>query len=96
MCHLCLIRLFCQHCLLCPSVRVDDHAKASVRGTQTIEVAKAKVRGAVTEVAPLRTFYPAEAYHQQYLEKVWSAILLGSLRFIHPIPKQDLPISMLF
>lgn len=26
--------------------------------------------GAVTEVAPLKTFYPAEAYHQQYLENV--------------------------
>jgi peptide methionine sulfoxide reductase MsrA len=37
---------------------------------QIAEAAKAKVPGAVTELAPLKLFYPAEAYHQQYLEKV--------------------------
>jgi peptide methionine sulfoxide reductase MsrA len=38
--------------------------------SQIAEAAKANVPGAVTELAPLKTFYPAEAYHQQYLEKV--------------------------
>lgn len=41
-----------------------------VCGAQIAEAAKAKVPGAVTELAQLKTFYPAEAYHQQYLEKV--------------------------
>lgn len=44
--------------------------KSCVCGAQIAEAAKAKVPGAVTELAQLKTFYPAEAYHQQYLEKV--------------------------
>jgi peptide methionine sulfoxide reductase MsrA len=44
--------------------------KSCVYGAQIAEAAKAKVPGAVTELAQLKTFYPAEAYHQQYLEKV--------------------------
>ncbi len=37
---------------------------------QIAEAAKAKIPGAVTEIAQLTTFYPAESYHQQYLENV--------------------------
>jgi peptide-methionine (S)-S-oxide reductase len=35
---------------------------------QIAEAGKAKIPGAVTEIAQLTTFYPAESYHQQYLE----------------------------
>merc|ERR1711904_599765 len=33
------------------------------------EEKKSKVQGAVTEIQAAKTFWPAEQYHQQYLEK---------------------------
>jgi len=41
----------------------DDEQK------RVAEEAKAEIRGAVTEILPATTFWPAEEYHQQYLEK---------------------------
>ena len=34
---------------------------------QSIDAAKSKVKGAVTEISPLKTFYRAEQYHQDYI-----------------------------
>lgn len=45
-------------------------ADPPLASVQIAEAAKAKIPGAVTEIAQLTTFYPAESYHQQYLENV--------------------------
>ena len=36
---------------------------------QIAEQKKAQISGSVTEIAPCNRFWPAEEYHQQYLEK---------------------------
>lgn len=36
---------------------------------QIAEQKKSQIKGSVTEIAPCHKFWPAEEYHQQYLEK---------------------------
>jgi peptide-methionine (S)-S-oxide reductase len=46
----------------------DDQKKAAEAYIQQLDAAKVYSHKIVTQVAPLNGFYPAEAYHQHYLE----------------------------
>ena len=47
----------------------DDQAAAARRSIEELEASGRLRRPVVTEVTPAATFWPAEDYHQQYLEK---------------------------
>lgn len=47
----------------------DDQEAAARRSIEALEASGRFRRSVVTEVTPAATFWPAEDYHQQYLEK---------------------------
>lgn len=47
----------------------DDQAAAARRSIEELDASGRLRRPVVTEVSPAATFWPAEDYHQQYLEK---------------------------
>lgn len=47
----------------------EDQGKAAVASKERLEESGKLSRPVVTEITPASTFWPAEEYHQQYLEK---------------------------
>jgi peptide-methionine (S)-S-oxide reductase len=69
----------------------DEQKKIAQAYVAQLDAAKAYPKKIVTEIAPLTTFYPAEAYHQDYLARhpTQPYIVINDLPKLEALKKED-------